>query len=99
LGFVGVVFDFLQTVGTIAYLELPKLKASFNQGEPCAKIIDSQKFTHRIWSPASGRVVEVNEKIKSDYFLVRKDPYYDGWLFKLELTNWKEDKKGLLISK
>lgn len=95
---VGVVFDFLQTVGTIIYLELPKANDSLNQGEPCAKIIDSDKFTHRIWAPASGHIVEVNEDLRKDYDLIKKDPYWRGWLFKLELTNWEQDRKGLLLS-
>jgi glycine cleavage system H protein len=82
----------------IVYLELPKANDSFNQGEPCAKIIDSDKFTHRIWVPASGRIVEVNEVLRKDYDLIKKDPYQRGWLFRLELTNWEQDRKGLLLS-
>jgi len=96
---VGVVFDFLQTVGKIIYLEIAKMNDSLNQGELCAKIIDDEKFTYRIWSPASGRVVEINAILKKDYSLLRKDPYHKGWLFKLDLTNWEEDRNGLLLSK
>jgi CheY-like chemotaxis protein len=96
---VGVVFDFLQTVEKIIYLELPKINDSLNQGELCAKIIDDRKFTHRIWSPASGRVVDINNILGKDYSLLKKDPYHKGWLFKLDLINWEEDRKGLLLSK
>lgn len=96
---VGVVFDFLQTAGKIIYLELPKINDGLNQGEVCAKIIDDEKFTHRIWSPASGRVIEINKILGKDYSLLRKDPYHKGWLFKLGLINWEQDRKGLLLSK
>lgn len=99
IAFVGVVFDFLQTVGEIIYLELPKMNDSLNQGELCAKIIDDEKFSYRIWSPASGRVVEINKVLGKDYSLLKKDPYNQGWLFKLDLANWEEDRKGLLLSK
>jgi glycine cleavage system H protein len=44
-------------------------------------------------------VVEINEKLKEDYSLVRKDPYGSGWLFRIEPTNLEEDLKGLLLSK
>jgi CheY-like chemotaxis protein/glycine cleavage system H lipoate-binding protein len=96
---IGVVSDFFKTVGIITQLELPKVHASVTQGEVCAKITDAEKFNHRIWSPASGRVVMVNEKLREDLSLLRKDSYREGWLFSIEPTNLEEDLKGLILSK
>lgn len=96
---VGVVYDFLKTVGIIVELELPRMDTIVSQGEICGKITDAEKFVHRIWSPASGRVIEVNEKLKEDPSLLRQDPYGEGWLFKIEPTNLEEDLKGLVLSK
>jgi len=95
---IGVVFDFLKPVGIITHLELPHASNNITQGEECAKIIDAEKYTHRIWSPATGRVIEVNEKLKRDFTLLRKEPYHDGWLFKIEPTDLEEDIKGLIVS-
>jgi YesN/AraC family two-component response regulator len=96
---IGVVYDFLKPVGIITHLELPQASENVTQGEECAKITDAEKYTHRIWSPATGRVIEVNEKLKRDFTLLRKDPYHDGWLFRIEPTNLEEDIKGLIASK
>lgn len=95
---IGVVQDFLKPVGIITHLALPQVSASVNQGEECAKITDADQFNHRIWSPATGRVIEVNEKLRGDFTLLRKDPYGEGWLFRMEPTDLEEDLKGLILS-
>ncbi len=99
LASIGVVSDFLKPVGIITKIELPQKNESVTQGEECAKITDAEKFSHRIWSPATGMVVEVNEKFKEDSSLLRRDPYGEGWLFRIEPTNLEEDLKGLILSK
>lgn len=96
---VGVLYDFLKTMGIITQIELPKVNDSVTQGEVCGKITDSEQFTHRIWSPASGRVTEINTAVLEDYSLLRKDPFRRGFLFRIEPTNFDEDIKGLLFYK
>ena len=95
---VGVVQDFLKPVGTITHLALPQVSDSMTQGEECASITDADQFSHRIWSPASGRIVQVNEKLRGDPSVLRKDPYTEGWLFRMEPVNLEEDLKGLILS-
>ena len=95
---IGVVQDFLKPVGIITHLTLPQVSDSVNQGEECARITDADLFNHRIWSPATGRIIEVNEKLRGDFTLLRKDPYGEGWLFRMEPTNLEEDLKGLILS-
>ena len=99
LASVGIVYDFLKTVGIVTQIELPKVSDKVTQGEVCGKITDAEKLSHRIWSPVTGRVVEINAKLKDDYSLLRKNPYAEGWLFKIEPTNLDEDLKGLVLSK
>ena len=96
---VGVVLDFLKPVGIITHLALPRVSDSITQGEECASITDADQFNHRIWSPASGRIVEVNTKLREDSSMLRKDPYHEGWLFRIEPINLEEDLKGLILSK
>lgn len=98
MALVGVMPDFLRTVGIITQIELPKVSDVINQGEVCAKITDADRFTHRIWSPASGRVVAINVNLLSDFSLLRRSPYHDGYLFRLELSQLAEDTKGLLLA-
>jgi CheY-like chemotaxis protein/glycine cleavage system H lipoate-binding protein len=96
---VGVVPDFLKTVGIITQLELPKVNEPITQGNICGKISDADHFVHRIWSPASGRVIEVNTRLTADSSLLRRDPFQEGYLFRIETDNFEEDIKGLLLAK
>jgi ActR/RegA family two-component response regulator/glycine cleavage system H lipoate-binding protein len=96
---VGVVPNFLKTVGIITQLELPKVNDAITQGDVCGKISDADHFVHRIWSPASGRVIEVNVRLAGDYSLLRRDPFHSGFLFRIETSNLEEDVKGLLLAK
>ncbi|MGQ9577606.1 MAG: response regulator [Candidatus Aminicenantales bacterium] len=95
-GLVGVMLDFLKTVGIVTQIELPQAFDVINQGEVCAKITDADRFTHRIWSPASGRVIEINTNLRNDFSLLRRSPYRESFLFRLELSRLEEDLKGLL---
>jgi CheY-like chemotaxis protein len=98
-GTVGVVHDFLKIVGIITLLELPKVGDTVTQGNLCGRIIDAAQITHRIWSPASGQVIEVNAALVADTSLLRRDPYGQGFLFRIQTTNLEEDLKGLLLAK
>jgi len=96
---IGVLNDFLKSVGIITQVDLPNIGDKVSQGEVCGKVMDAEKFVHRIWSPATGRVVETNIKLKEDQSLLRKNPYQEGWLFRIEPTDLEEDLKGLILSK
>jgi CheY-like chemotaxis protein len=96
---IGIVHDFLKTVGMIVGLELPPEGSLVAQGEVCGKITDADELSHRIWSPASGRVLALNGRLKEDYSLMRKNPYGEGWLFRIEPTELREDLVGLLLAK
>jgi len=98
-GLVGVVHDFLKTVGKITKVQLPKENDNVMQGEMCAKIKDDAGFNYGIWSPTTGKVYEVNENLKKDFSLLKKSPYQEGWLFRCELTQFEQDKESLLLSK
>jgi CheY-like chemotaxis protein len=96
---IGVLPEFLKTVGIISQLELPKENDTFTQGDVCAKIIDADQFVHRVWTPASGRVTEVNSQLAADPSLLRRDPFRGGYLFRIETGNLEEDLQGLLIAR
>ncbi|OGD18091.1 MAG: hypothetical protein A2W03_14575 [Candidatus Aminicenantes bacterium RBG_16_63_16] len=98
-GTVGIVHDFLKVVGIITQLDLPKVSESVSQGNLCAKITDAAQMSHRIWSPASGNVIGINAALAADTSLLRRDPYGQGFLFRIEMTNLEEDLKGLLQAK
>jgi glycine cleavage system H protein len=52
--------------------------------------IESVKAASEIYSPASGKVVEVNEALLDSPEVVNSDPYGDAWMLKLELSSPSE---------
>jgi FixJ family two-component response regulator len=99
IGVVGIVHEFTQPLTSFKQVELPEKGIFIAQGDLCGKIIDEEGLVHRIWSPAGGRVVEVNSKLKDEPGLLKSSPYQKGWLFRLETSNLEEDTTGLILSK
>jgi YesN/AraC family two-component response regulator len=93
----GVLFEFLKNIGQITHIEMPQENKNIFQGEVCARIIDSERNIHRVWSPATGRIIKVNKGIEEDLTMLKKDPYQKGWLFQIESLNIEKDLEGLVL--
>ena len=78
-----------EALGDLVFVELPVVGDDISQGDPCA-VVESVKAASDIYAPVSGTVVAVNEELESDPALINADPYGDGWLFELELTDAEE---------
>lgn len=74
---------FLETIGHIGEIELPQKDDRLSQGQACVKVVDSRDRAHRLWSPVSGLVAQVNEAVRHDLKPLAQDPYGAGWLFML----------------
>ena len=83
-----------ESLGDIVYVELPKvgreIEQFFNVG-----VIESVKAVSDLFTPLSGKVVEINEALDSDPAAVNREPYGAGWLFKLKLSDLEEAKSLL----
>jgi len=95
---VGIVHEFIQLLESITQIELPRENTSIFQGEVCVRLADEAKNSHRVWSPASGKIIEVNTELEKDFALLKKDPYEKGWLFRIESSSLDKDLKGLTPS-
>jgi len=73
-------------LGDVVYVELPPVGETFSQGDACSNI-ESVKAVSDIYAPVSGEIIEVNEALEDKPEIVNKDPYGDGWLFKLKMEN------------
>ncbi|MBI9067665.1 MAG: glycine cleavage system protein H [Salinivirgaceae bacterium] len=62
------------------------------KGELITEIINNGKVL-RMYSPISGKIQEINPLAYDSLQLISDEPYTDGWLYKLEPTNWKADTK------
>lgn len=59
-------------------------------------VMETAKTLVSIHAPISGRIVEVNEAVVGDVSPIEKDPYGQGWMFRLEPTNFDAE-RGLLL--
>ncbi len=91
---VGTTFPNL--MGKINDIEFPLIDAEILQGNWCAKIISSEDGVHRVWSPLSGRVVDVNLGLQQDVSLIDRDPLNQGWLVRIMPTNLENELENLM---
>jgi glycine cleavage system H protein len=78
--------DYAQSqLGDVIYVELPKVGAEVTAGGKFG-VIESVKAASDLYSPVSGRVVEVNEGLATKPESVNQDPYGEGWMLLVEPT-------------
>lgn len=84
--FVGI-SEFAQSeLGDIVYVEVETVDESLSKEEPFGSI-EAVKTVTDVLMPVDGEVVEFNEQLKDTPDLVNKDPYGEGWLIKIKITN------------
>jgi len=76
-------------LGEILYLDLPIVGDKVEKAEPFGEIESSQTVSELI-SPVSGTVVGVNEELETNPSTINDNPYSEGWLIEVKLTNSKE---------
>ncbi len=90
--------DYLQrTKGDVAFLETVEAGAEVRQGQEAGKV-ETIKATFGIISPVTGRVAEVNAELEASPHLINQDPYGEGWVYRIEPTDFEGDKGDLLRS-
>jgi glycine cleavage system H protein len=79
--------DFAQdALGDVVYADLPEVGTSVTAGEPFGEV-ESTKSVSDVFSPVTGTIVERNPLIEDRPELVNEQPYGDGWLVVIELTD------------
>jgi glycine cleavage system H protein len=70
----------------ILFVELPEPRAQLRHMEPFG-IVESAKSTNDLFSPVSGVVAEANEALTRKPGTINKDPYGDGWIIVIDMSN------------
>jgi glycine cleavage system H protein len=76
-------------LGDVVYVELPKVGATYNKHDVFGTI-EAVKAVSELFSPLSGEVVAVNDRLDKEPALVNTDPYGDGWMIKMKVKNSSE---------
>jgi FixJ family two-component response regulator/glycine cleavage system H lipoate-binding protein len=92
---IGIHHNFLRSICNITSIEFPEENETKYQGEVCLQITDSRSQVHSLWTPISGKILEVNKEIKNNFRLLAQDPYDDGWLLAIEPLNLEEEMDSL----
>ena len=95
----GVVYigitDYAQgELGDIVFVELPKVGATFRKQDVFGTI-EAVKAVSELYAPVSGEVLEVNPRLDAEPAVVNTNPYGDGWMIKLRMTD-ESERSGLL---
>ncbi|MBL8918411.1 MAG: glycine cleavage system protein GcvH [Myxococcaceae bacterium] len=86
---VGVTFHAQDALGSVVYVELPKVGTTVAAGGQFG-VIESTKAVSELYAPISGKVTKVNDAVVNNPSLVNEAPYGGGWLVEIEPSNAAE---------
>lgn len=88
--FIVGITDYAQgELGDVVFVELPAVGDSFDRMATFGTI-EAVKAVSDLFSPVSGEIVEINEALDDDPSLVNADPYGEGWMVKVRVSNGSE---------
>jgi glycine cleavage system H protein len=88
--FVVGITDFAQEqLGDVVYVELPDVGDPVKKGESFG-VVESTKAVSELFSPLTGKIVEVNDPLSDAPETVNDDPYEEGWMIVIEPSDPKE---------
>ncbi len=73
-------------LGDVVFVELPAVGDTVSKDEAMG-VVESVKAVSDIYSPISGTVTEINDDLPDNTELVNDDPYGDGWMVKIEMSD------------
>ena len=88
-GIVGITDHAQHELGDVVYVEVPKVGDKFTAGQTFGSV-ESVKAVSELFTPASGEVVEINEGLGAAPETINKDPYGQGWMIRIRLSNKSE---------
>lgn len=89
IGVIGIT-DYAQSeLGDIVFIDIDSDLNELTLGDSFGSI-EAVKTVSDLFAPCSGKVIEINSKLEDEPQLVNSDPYGDGWLVKIEISDESE---------
>ena len=85
----GITWYAQDALGEVVFFDAPQIGTTVTKGQTYAEI-ESVKAVSDVFAPLSGEIVEVNEGISQSPETVNEDPYGEGWLVKVRLSDRSE---------
>ena len=89
VGVIGITEYAQKELGDVVFVELPQVGSQLEQNEELGSI-ESVKAVSELFAPVTGEVTEVNERLRDNPELVNSDPYGDGWMIKVKVSDVEE---------
>ena len=83
---VGITNHAQDSLGDVVFVELPELEQELGNGDALG-VVESVKAVSDLYSPCDGVVIEVNERLNDEPELINNDPYGDGWIIKVKISD------------
>jgi len=78
-----------EQLGDVVYIELPETGTEVTKGDKFG-VVESVKAVSDIYSPVTGTVVTVNTGLPNTPETVNEEPYGDGWMIRVEMSDLEE---------
>ena len=95
-GEIGITDYAQQQLGDVVYVELPEVGEKVVKDDPFGAV-ESVKAVSDVYAPVGGTVLEVNDVLPDNPETINDDPYGDGWMIRVEMTD-EEDLKDLMTA-
>ena len=83
---IGITQHAQSLLGDLVFVEPPEVSTVVSARDD-AGVVESVKAASDIYAPVSGEIIEVNESLSDTPELINSDPYGDGWIFKIALSD------------
>lgn len=83
---IGITAFALEALTDLVFIELPEVGRKVSSGQTFGEV-ESVKAVSDLYSPVDGEVVEVNQAIADNLERLNQDPYNEGWLVKVRITD------------
>ncbi len=83
---VGITDHAQDELGDVVFVELPEVGTTFDAGDPFGTV-ESVKAVSDLYAPVGGEVVEVNGALEDSPEKINEDPYGEGWILKLQISD------------
>ena len=83
---IGITSFAQDALGDVVYVSLPAVGDTVTPGDSCGEV-ESTKSVSDVYAPLEGEVTATNEALDSSPELINSDPYGEGWMFELRLSD------------
>ena len=89
VGTCGITDHAQELMTDVVFVELPAVGLEVKKGDRVA-VVESVKAVSDLYSPATGKIIEVNTELEESPGLINSDPYGEGWIFRLDIEDVDE---------